>query len=104
MAKFVGKIGFADTVEESPDVWVEKIIERTYRGDVIRNSRSLQSTSEINDGINISNRLSFVGDPYAINSIYKMRYVVFRGNKWKITNVDVESPRLILTIGGLYNE
>lgn len=103
MAKFYGKIGFADTVEPSPGVWTEKIVERNYFGDIIRNTRRLQSSDQLNDDINISNEISIVADPYANQNFHSMRYVKFMGAKWKITNVEVRYPRLILTVGGVYN-
>ena len=103
MAKWYGKIGFADTVETEPGVWVEQIVERSYYGDLIRNSRRLQNSGSINDDINISNELSIVADPYANQNFFAIRYVEFMGAKWKVSNVNVEYPRLVLAIGGVYN-
>ncbi len=104
MAKFYGEIGYAVTVETSPGVWDEQITERTYYGDLIRDTRRLQSSETLNDNINIANEISIVADPFANENFYSMRYVVFRGAKWKISNVEVQYPRLILTIGGVYND
>ena len=106
MAKFRGAIGFATTVEDpdSPGVWNDEIIEKTYSGDLIRNTRRLQTTSDtVNDNVIISNEISIVADPYAQENMYAMRYVVIRGAKWKIETVSVEYPRLKLSIGGVYN-
>ena len=104
MAKFYGKIGYVETVETSPGVWEEKITERNYYGDMIRNTRRLQSADQLNDNINIANEFSIVADPYAMDNIYSMRYIEFMGAKWKVSNVDASTrPRLILTVGGLYN-
>ena len=103
MAKFYGKIGYANTVETKPGVYEEQIIERSYYGDLIRNTRRLQSADQVNDDINISNEISIVADPYATNNFHTMRYAVFMGTKWKISNVEVSDPRLILTLGGVYN-
>jgi hypothetical protein len=103
MAKWFGTIGYAALVETSPGVWEEQIEERAYYGDVIRNSRRLQSTEHLNDDINVSNEISIIADPYAINNFHSMRYVEFMGAKWKVSNVDVQYPRLKLTLGGLYN-
>ena len=103
MAKFYGAIGYAKTVETMPGVWTEQITERDYYGDVIRNSRRLQSSDKVNDDININNQISIVADPYAINNFHSMRYVEFMGAKWKISDVEVQYPRLLLTLGGLYN-
>ena len=103
MAKFYGAIGYAKTVETMPGVWTEQITERDYYGDVIKNSRRLQSSDKVNDDINISNQISIVADPYAINNFHSMRYAEFMGAKWKISDVEVQYPRLLLTLGGLYN-
>ena len=103
MAKFYGKIGYANTVETKPGVYEEQIVERSYYGDLIRNTRRLQSADQVNDDINISNEISIVADPYATNNFHTMRYAVFVGTKWKISNVEVSYPRLILTLGGVYN-
>ena len=103
MAKFYGTIGYAKTVETMPGVWTEQITERDYYGDVIRNSRRLQSSDKVNDDISISNQISIVADPYAINNFHSMRYAEFMGAKWKISDVEGQYPRLLLTLGGLYS-
>lgn len=103
MAKYYGKIGFAESVESAPGVHVEKIIERNYYGELVRNSRRLQSANQLNDNINISNEISIVADPYADKNFHMMRYIEFMGTKWKISNVEVQPPRLILTAGGVWN-
>ena len=74
-----------------------------YSGDVIRNTRRLQSADQVNDNVNVSNEISIIADPYANGNFHAMRYVGFMGAKWKITNVEVLYPRLILTIGGVWN-
>ena len=103
MAKWYGKIGYADNVEVEPGICEDSIVEHTYYGDLNRNTRSLQNSGGINDNINLSNEISIVADPYASENFYKMRYVEFSGTKWKITNVEVKYPRLILSIGGVWN-
>lgn len=103
MAKFYGKIGYAQTVETVPGVWQEQITERDYFGDLIRNTRTAQSSNQLNDNINISNEISILADPFANQNFHLMRYVEYMGAKWKITNVEVQYPRLILTVGGVYN-
>lgn len=103
MGKFYGSIGYAETIETSPGVWVEQITERKYYGDVNRDSRRLQSANQLNDNINVSSEISIVADPYAYNHFHTMRYVEFMGAKWKISTVEPKPPRLILSLGGLYN-
>ena len=82
----------------------EVITERNYFGDVNRSTRRLESSGGINDNININNEISIIADPYAIQNIYAMRYIEFQGAKWKVTNAEVQYPRIKLTVGGLWNE
>ena len=103
MGKFYGKIGYAETKRTKPGVYEEDITERYYYGDISRNTRKLENSGGVNDNINIANEISIVADPYALDNIYAMRYVEFMGAKWKVTNVEVQPPRLILTVGGVYN-
>ena len=103
MAKFYGAIGYAISEEITPGVWKEQFKECYYSGDLIRNTRRLQSTSNLNDDINIGNDISIIADPFAYENFHSMRYVNFMGVNWTITNVEVQYPRLLLSIGGLYN-
>ena len=104
MAKWFGVVGYAEHIETSPGVWTEEITERPYYGEVIRNTRRLQPTEHLNDDVNVSNEFSIMADPYAYSNFHSMRYVTFMKAKWKVTNVEVQYPRLILTVGGLYND
>ena len=103
MAKFHGPIGFAELVETSPGIHEEKITEHYYFGDVLRNNRRLQSADQLNDDVTVSVEISIVSDPFADHHFHEMRYVEFMGAKWKIVNVDTRYPRLVLTLGGVYN-
>ena len=103
MGKWFGRIGYAEQLETTPGVWGEKIVERDYYGDVVRNYRKLESSGEVNDNINVSMEISIVADPYAIQNFHAMRYIEYMGSLWKLSNVEVNYPRLILQIGGLYN-
>lgn len=103
MAKFFGAIGFAETIEVKPGVYIDRITERNYYGELIRNtSRWTTSQESINDDLNINNQISIIADPYAVNNFHSMKYIEFNGAKWKITNVEVSYPRLILSVGGVY--
>lgn len=103
MAKFYGSIGFASNTEIEPGIWVENITDKKYYGDLLRyNSRS-QSSDKINDDIVMSNEISIISDPFAYGNFNAIRYVEFMGIKWKVTNITIQYPRLILTIGGVYN-
>lgn len=105
MGRYYGKIGFKSTVETRPGVFVDNIIERTYSGDYMRNKNSqTTSTDKVNDDIRINHNISIVADEYIYNNFYDIKYMEVMGQKWKVTNVEVQRPRLILTTGGLYNE
>jgi hypothetical protein len=103
MAKFYGKIGFVETAETTPGIWEPIVTERNYSGNLERNSRRRDTPNNINDDLSISNSISIVADPYVMNHFHSMEYVEFSGIKWKISDVEVQYPRLILTIGGEYN-
>ena len=103
MAKFYGKIGYAETQETAPGVWQDVVTERDYYGDVLTNFRRYESGEHLNDELNINNRFSIVADAYAVNHFRFMKYIEWMGTKWKVISVEVQHPRLILTVGGVYN-
>lgn len=107
MTRFRGPVGYADSVESAPGVWTDSITEKVYTGDVIRNSRRLVDAELAlqtrNTDISVENSFAIVADAYALKNFIKMRYVGWNGENWAITNVEVRRPRLILTIGGLWN-
>ena len=103
MAKFYGSIGFSVETETSPGVWSNGPVVKEYYGDVIRNTRRLQTADKLNDDISISNEISILADPFANENFLSILYVEYMGVKWKISNVEVQYPRLILTLGGVYN-
>lgn len=103
MAKFYGKVGYAEISETSPGVNTEHLTERSYYGDVIRNVRKLEPGESVNDNVDVNNSLSIVADPYAYQHFFAIRYVQWMGVYWKVSNVEVQYPRLLLTVGGVYN-
>lgn len=101
--KFYGTIGFGKTFESSPGVWDEHVEEREYYGDIIRNTNRFQTTDKVNDDLTISNEFSIIADPYALEQFAFMRYILYMNIKWKITNIDIQYPRIIISVGGVYN-
>ena len=102
MAKYAGKVGFATQEETSPGVWVDTIVERTMRGDVIGSSSRFIPGDSINDDITLGHRISLMGDPYAYENFTGLRYITYVGVKWFITGVEIQRPRLIVTVGGTF--
>lgn len=105
MAKFYGLIGYEAQFEEpeGSGIWKPEIIEREYCGDILQNTRKLEEGEKVNDDLNINNRFSIIADPYAYDNAYAMKYIIWRGTKWKIRGLDLQHPRIILSIGGIYN-
>lgn len=101
--KWFGKIGFSVTEEKRPGIFMPKIVERNYVGDVFKLSSRYASTEHLNDDISISNEISIIADPFAYENFSHMKYIEFMGTLWNISNITVERPRLRLTIGGIYN-
>lgn len=104
MAKFYGIIGYSVTEEEEEGNYKPRIVERNYYGDVIRNMKRAESSSQLNDNVGLSNEISIIADPYALNHCYAISYVYYMGVKWKVRSVEVKRPRLILSLGDVYNE
>lgn len=104
MARFYGAIGFTETVEKAPGDWEPRTVEKRYKGDVLTSTWRNETTSDkTNMDFNISNRISIISNPYADKHLDSIKYVVWSGVKWKITSIEVNRPRLILTLGGVYN-
>jgi hypothetical protein len=101
--RFYGKVGFGETVETAPGVWDDVITEIAYYGDVVRNTRQYRDAQKVNDDLTVNNSISIVADPYANEHIFAMRYVGWQGALWDVSDVEVQSPRLLLTLGGVYS-
>lgn len=103
MARFHGEVGYGNPQETAPGVWTNVITEFPYTGDVIRNTRKLESGEGLNDDITVGNSISILADQFAIDNFHKIKYVRWMGEDWTVTNVEVRFPRLILSLGGVYN-
>lgn len=101
--KFYGYVGFAVQEETAPDVWQETLTKRPYRGDVIRRRRKWANGEYLNGEFSVENEISIVADDYINKNIPLIRYVEWMETAWKVTSVEVQFPRLILTLGGVYN-
>lgn len=103
MTRFHGVVGYGEQVEVRPGVWDDVITEVLYFGDVVRNTRQLESGEKVNDDLTVNNSISIVADAYANEHFFAMRYVRWAGSLWRVTDVEVQRPRLILRLGGVYN-
>jgi len=103
MARFAGKVGFGVSTEVRPGVHKDVVIERTYFGDVVRTARSADQADKLNDDLSVNNSVEIVIDEFVNENLLAIRYVVWMGKRWKVIDVEVEHPRLILRLGGVYN-
>lgn len=103
MAKWYGIIGYVVPTETKPGVWRNEITERNYFGDILNFNHRTQTADKLQDDFVIQNRLSIVADPFALESFRYIRYVSYMGANWEVTSAEVQYPRLILSIGGIYN-
>lgn len=102
MAKYYGMIGFATQQETKPGIWEDVIEERPYKGDVLRNGRRYDHAEGINDNFTITNQFSIVSDAFLYSHIPALRYLEYMGSKFKITSADLDRPRVIISVGGVY--
>lgn len=104
MNRFYGVVGFSVTKNTAPGVWEPSITERPYKGDIITNTRRYQdSTTSTNDDLLINNKISILSDSFSDKNIGNMLFVEYANTCWKITNVEINYPRIIITLGGVYN-
>lgn len=103
--RFCGEVGYGELIEDPADsgVWVDNITEVEYYGDVIRNTRRLNNGEKVNDDLSVDNSISIIADDYAVAHFFKIKYVRWEGVLWTVTSVEVKSPRLILSLGEVYN-
>ena len=104
MPKCSGVIGYALAGETQPGVWTEGITEKRYIGDIIKDNRRIVDQGEINGSINISNNISVISNRFMLDNMAFMKYITYMNSKWKISSVDIKPPRIIITLGGIYNE
>lgn len=103
MARFYGRVGYGQSVETADGVWEDQITERLYYGDVIRNARNLQGGENLNFDLSVQNSISILADAYANEHFFAIRYVEWAGVLWTVPTVEVQSPRLLLRLGEVYN-
>jgi hypothetical protein len=105
MARFYGVIGYGESVESpaGSGKWIDQITEYPYYGDVLSNTRSLEEGLGLNKDITVGNSISIVADEFANDHIFAIRYAMWRGIRWTVAKVVVQPPRLILSLGDMYN-
>ena len=104
MARFHGKVGFTIFVDDQttgiPD---EQVVEKTYFGTVSEHRRSWQTSDMVTDDLQLGNQISITANDFAYKHASAICYCEFMGGLWKVTSIRVARPRIILTLGGVYN-
>lgn len=106
MAKYSGKLGLVyPDAETAPGIWApEKVEEVSVKGDTLNLSKSYSPSSQsINDDLTLSKRVSIIASSDLIADTASMRYLTYLGQRWKIVEIDFQRPRLIFTLGGIWN-
>lgn len=103
MSKFYGPIGYITQKEISPGIWDEVVVEKSYRGDILQDTQRWEVSEHKNDNLTISNRVSIIADPFLYENSSTIRYVIWNGVRWKVNTIEIQRPRLILTLGEVYN-
>lgn len=104
MAKWYGKVGYVESKEIQPGIWDYEVTERSYPGDLLSDTSRWSNSDKVNDDLTLSNRISFVADPFAYQKYSSIKYVEYMGAVWEVSAIDASQyPRLILTMGGVYN-
>lgn len=103
MAKWYGKVGYITNKEIVPGTWLSEAVERSYYGDTMRAISKWKPAGKVNDDVDVSSQISIVADPFAFENFQSIRYVEFMGGFWEVISIELQRPRLILSIGGVYN-
>lgn len=103
MNRWCGEVGYIETVEVEPGVWEEREVVRFYYGEFVKKSSKFIVSGGVNDDRDVSAEISVMADPYSELHFHSIGYVKFGGVKWKVNTVEPRRPRLILSIGGIYN-
>jgi hypothetical protein len=103
MARFHGRVGFGISTETKPGVWSDAMVEHSFFGDVVQNRRILTQGEGVNKNLSVGNSISIVANAYAREHFFAIKYVEWQGVLWAVTDVAVEHPRLVLSLGEVYN-
>ena len=50
-----------------------------------------------------TNKISILADPFAYQNFSNIKYVEYMDALWNVESIEVQQPRLILNVGGVYN-
>jgi len=109
MTKFAGLVGYVTQEETVPGVWAPVETSIMMRGDIISqsytngNGSRISDTGKVNDDITLNHRVSLLGDAYAFDNYFDLKWIQIGGRKLEISSIELRRPRLTVSIGGLWN-
>ena len=105
MAKYSGMLGYVMSAKEDPPgIWKPSaVVEKLGRGDLFGQTINNEDVGGLSDGITINNQLSIIMDPFVNKNLESLKYVILYGTRWEIKSMTINRPRIILTLGGVYN-
>lgn len=90
---------------QHPGVFSDSMKEIPVTGLLLREgqypNRSVEGTAT---NVALQNRISIVMDSRIEKHIFNIRWATFEGVKFAVTSIEVKRPRIVLTLGGVYNE
>jgi hypothetical protein len=109
MARFTGLVGYVTQEESVPGVWSQSETPKMMKGDIIRQSITngkgdrVADSGKVNDDVSLGHRVSLIGDAYAFANCFNMKWVQINGIKWSISSIEMQRPRIIVSLGGMWN-
>lgn len=104
MGRYYDVVGYVYNEETSPGVYSGVVIdERKYYGDVKNIAHKWEKSENLNDNLIVTQDISIMADAFAYTHFSAIKYLRWMGAYWKVAAVRVERPRLILSLGGVYN-
>lgn len=102
MTRFFGRIGYVKSVR-SGGVSEYVATEREYYGNELRSVRYFTDETSVLGEVTQQTRISVLADAYALENYQDIRYLIKAGVVWTVSTVELDRPRLILTLSDKYN-
>lgn len=102
--KWFGEIGYFEETENVDGVTTNTFQTQQYYGDIIKNYKTNTDAGTVNEDFDVNNRISVVADPYLIGHFHRIAWITFMDVKFKVHSVELQYPRLIVSLGGVYRE
>lgn len=103
MSRYAGLVTYVTQAETRPGVWTEVVEQHFMKGDMLRKGSSFQNGDKVHSDVSLNHRVSLVADDYALGNYYDIKRLEVDGKQWVVESIEIQRPRIIVTLGGLYN-